>query len=57
MAEHSKAHPGFEAVADKIAKQRGVSKKRARAMLAEGTRKAVKKGAAAKNSRLRRVKG
>ncbi len=51
-----KAHPGFKAVAAKIAAKEGVSVKRASAMLAAGTRKA---GAAARkaNPRLNRVKG
>ena len=47
---------GFEANARRIAKRQGVSLKRARAILAAGTRRA---SAAAKrrNPRLRRVKG
>lgn len=51
-----KAHPGFEAVARRIAKREGVPLERARAMLAASTRRA---SAAAKrrNPRLRRVKG
>lgn len=50
----SKAHPGFKAVASKIASKQGVSKERAGAMLAASTRRA---SAAAKkaNPRLRRV--
>jgi hypothetical protein len=51
-----KAHPGFKAVAKKIARKRGVSPKRARAILAAGTRKASK-AAKRKNPRLKRVKG
>jgi len=51
-----KAHPGFKAVQSSIAKKQGVSKERAGAMLAAGTRRA---GAAAKrkNPRLKKVKG
>ena len=49
-----KAHPGFQAVQAKIAKKQGVSKERAGAMLAAGTRRA---SAAAKkaNPRLKKV--
>lgn len=57
MAGHNvSAHPGFKAVAADIASKRGVSKERASAMLAAGTRRA---GAAARrrNPRLNRVKG
>jgi hypothetical protein len=50
-------HPGFRAVAEKIAREKGVSKERASAMLASGTRKAIKKGAAKKNPNLLKVKG
>ena len=52
----SKSHPGFSKVASGIAKRQGVSKERASAMLAAGTRKA---GAAAKraNPKLKKVKG
>ena len=52
----SKAHPGFKAVQNRIAKRQGISKERAGAILANSTRHA---GAAAKrkNPRLRRVKG
>jgi len=59
MSAHSilsgKKHPGFSAVAGKIAKKEGVSADRARAILASASRKA---GAAAKkrNPRLKRVK-
>lgn len=51
-----KAHPGFKAVAGKIAAKQGVSQEEASAELAASTRKA---GAAAKkaNPRLKRVKG
>jgi hypothetical protein len=51
-----KAHPGFKAVQSKIAKQQGVSKKRAGAMLAASTRRASAKAKKA-NPRLKRVKG
>jgi len=51
-----KAHPGFKAVAAKIAKKQGVSKERAAAMLAAGTRKASA-SAKRKNPRLKKVKG
>lgn len=52
----SKAHPGFEAVAESAAKRAGVSEERGRAMIAAATRRA---GPAAKkaNPRLKRVKG
>jgi hypothetical protein len=51
-----KAHPGFKAVASKIAKKEGVSKKAAGAMLAASTRRASAKAKKA-NPRLKRVKG
>jgi hypothetical protein len=56
VAKHSKAHPGFQAVQSKIAKQQGVSKERAGAILGKKSREA---SAAAKraNPRLKRVKG
>lgn len=54
--KHTKAHPGFQSVQKKIAKQRGVSEERAGAMLASSTRKASK-AAKRKNPRLKRVKG
>lgn len=52
----SKAHPGFSAVADKIASKEGYSKDKARAILAAKTRNA---SASAKkhNPRLKKVKG
>ena len=52
----SKEHPGFKAVAAGIARRQGISKARASAELAAGTRRA---GAAArkKNPRINRVKG
>lgn len=56
MARKTRAHPGFDAVQSKIARDRGVSKERAGAILAASTREA---SAAAKraNPRLKRVKG
>ena len=52
----SEAHPGFKAVAGKIASKENISNKRARAILAAKTRGA---SAAAKkaNPHLKRVKG
>lgn len=50
-----KGHPGFKAVASKIAAKEGVSKKEAGAMLAASTRKASAKAKKA-NPRLKRVK-
>lgn len=47
---------GFEANARRIAKQKGISLKRARAILAAGTRRASA-AAKRKNPRLKRVKG
>jgi hypothetical protein len=52
----AKAHPGFQNVAEGIAKKQGVSKERASAMLAAGTRRASAKAKKA-NPRLHRVKG
>jgi hypothetical protein len=49
-----KAHPGFQAVQAKIAKKQGVSKERAGAMLAAGTRRASA-SAKRKNPRLKKV--
>jgi len=49
-------HPGFKAVADKIAKKENISEKSAGAILASKTRNASNK-AKAKNPRLNRVKG
>jgi hypothetical protein len=51
----SKAHPGFKAVQDKIAKRVG-SKEKAGAILAAATRKAGAKAKRA-NPRLKRVRG
>jgi hypothetical protein len=53
-AKKSAAHPGFDAVAGKIAKQQGVSKDRAAAMLAKSSRNASK-AAKKKNPRLKKV--
>lgn len=50
------AHPGFEAVAKKVAAKEGVSMERARAIVAAGARNASAK-AKAKNPRLNKVKG
>jgi hypothetical protein len=50
------AHPGFKSVQASIAKRQGVSKERAGAMLAAGTRRASKKAKKA-NPRLKRVRG
>lgn len=49
-------HPGFKAVASKIASKEGVSKGRASAMLAASTRNASAKAKRA-NPNLKRVKG
>lgn len=51
----SKTHPGFTAVASKIAAKEGVSKERAGAILAASTRRASAR-AKHKNPRLYRVK-
>lgn len=51
----AKAHPGFKAVASKIAKKEGVSKKAAGAILAKSTRNASA-AAKKKNPNLKRVK-
>jgi hypothetical protein len=51
----SKAHPGFKSVQGKIARQQGVSKERAGAILASQTRKASPSAKAA-NPRLSNVK-
>lgn len=52
----SKKHPGFKAVADKIAKKEGYSKERASAILAASTRNASAKAKKA-NPALKKVKG
>jgi hypothetical protein len=49
-------HPGFKAVAKKIAAKQGVSKERAGAILAAGARKASKAAVKA-NPNLKKVKG
>lgn len=49
-------HPGFKKVASQIARKQGVSKERARAILAAGTRRASPAAKRA-NPRLKRVKG
>jgi hypothetical protein len=51
----SAEHPGFAAVAEKIAARKGISKERAGAILASATRKAGKAARRA-NPRLNRVK-
>lgn len=51
----AKAHPGFKSVQGKIARQQGVSRERAGAILAASTRKASPAAKAA-NPRLNRVK-
>ena len=56
MAKHSKAHPGFKAVQNKVAKKEGVSPARAGAIVAASARNASKAAHKA-NPRLNRVKG
>lgn len=56
MAEHSKAHPGFQAVKEKIASKQGISQKAAARILAFRTRHASASAKKA-NPRLKRVKG
>ena len=51
-----KAHPGFKAVAAKIAKKQGISKERAGAIVAAGARKASAKAVKA-NPNLKKVSG
>lgn len=51
-----KAHPGFKAVAAKIAAKQGVSKEAAAKIVAAGARKASK-AAVNKNPNLKKVKG
>jgi hypothetical protein len=51
-----KAHPGFKAVQEQIAKKQGISSERAGAILAAGARKASPKAVAA-NPRLKNVRG
>ena len=55
-SRRSKAHPGFKAVASRIARKQGVSKKRASAILAASSRRASP-AAKRRNPRLKRVKG
>lgn len=50
-----KKHPGFKAVAKKIARREGISEKRASAILAAATRRASP-AAKKRNPRLKRVK-
>jgi len=50
-----KKHPGFKAVASRIAQRKGIPYERAAAILAAATRKASAK-AKRKNPRLKRVK-
>lgn len=50
----SAAHPGFKAVANRIAAKNGVSKERASAILAATTRRSSA-AAKAKNPRLKKV--
>jgi len=50
-----KAHPGFEATAESMARKQGISIERARAELAASTRRASP-SAKRKNPRLKRVK-
>lgn len=52
---HSKKHPGFKKVAEKISKKEGVSKEKASAILAASSRKASA-SAKKKNPRLKKVK-
>lgn len=52
--KHTKAHPGFKAVADKIGKKSGI--RNPGAVLAAATRNASA-AAKKKNPRLKRVKG
>lgn len=52
---HSKAHPGFKAVRNKIASRMGVSKEQASAILASKTRGASA-AAKKKNPKLKKVK-
>jgi hypothetical protein len=54
MATSKKKHPGFQSVQSKIARQQGVSKDRAGAILAASSRGASAK-AKRKNPRLRKV--
>ena len=51
-----KKHPGFKAVASKIAKKQGISMERASAIVASGARKASAAAVKA-NPRLKKVSG
>ncbi len=51
-----KKHPGFQAVASKVARTQGVSKERAAAIVAAGARKASA-SAIKKNPNLKHVSG
>lgn len=51
-----KKHPGFKAVAKKVAAKQGVSKEAAAAIVAAGARKASK-AAVKKNPKLKKVSG
>lgn len=55
-SKHTKAHPGFNAAAARIAAIEGMSKEHARAVLASSSRNASAK-AKKRNPRLNRVKG
>ena len=54
--KHTAAHPGFQAVAERMAEHQGIPIARAKAELAASTRGAGK-GARKRNFRLKRVKG
>jgi hypothetical protein len=54
VAKSTKGHPGFQNVQAKIAKQQGISKKRAGAILAASSRSASS-SAKRKNPRLKKV--
>jgi hypothetical protein len=56
VAKHSKAHPGFKSVQNKIAKKENVSKQAAGAIEASAARNASKAAHKA-NPRLNNVKG
>lgn len=56
MAKHSKTHPDFAAVQNKIAKKEGISSARASAIVAASVRGASKAAHKA-NPRLNRVRG
>jgi len=54
VAKSTKGHPGFQSVQAKIAKQQGISKKSAGAILAASSRNASS-AAKRKNPRLKKV--